>query len=209
MEHEKVIEVLKALDNILGSSLKGLDMASMALNYPNLAKVRRVIGGDDDEINHLLTNRAARRAEFQAEQSERLHQQWKEMIAYDKKQGPLQGLAKDLLNVMKAGTGRFTLAELFVKIPTRPSWSPAATIRAIEADLNELVRRGRVYQDTNRINRAPSEPHRHEWFLVSQDERRIFAGLKPSKRYQQNMPKLDVQEYSLGDELAKTKMHKP
>ena len=77
----------------------------------------------------------------------------------------------------------------------------------IENILNELERRGLIFQTTNQINIKPDEPYRFKWFVVSKDERRIFAGLKPSAAYMKNTPKLEVRHVNVQDELAKSKMH--
>jgi hypothetical protein len=205
MIQQDVVEVFKALDKLLGPG--GFGMSTFIMNYPNLAKVRRVIGSDDDEINQLLLDKQGRASRLMSEQMERHHELWKTRIAYDRSKGSkLKGLVAKVFDIVKQG-GHFTLQEILVQL------SPGRVIAIgqisdLEKALHELERRGRITRSTNRINKKDDAPLVDVWYRVSADERKIFAGLTPSKAYFRKTPKLPVVHVNMKDVFDKSKMHK-
>jgi hypothetical protein len=200
-------DFMKHLDDYLAPRKPGSGGPSMAtdiMNFPNLAKVRRVIGSDDEEINDLLTDKETRISRHMEEQQERHHQQWQEKLRYDKKRGKLTRFEQRIFDLLKQGS-HWTMQDIIVKLGDRLA---AKEITRIEAALHELGRRGLIVQTTNSINRQPEEPYVHNWFVVSKDERRIFCGLKPSKAYMAKVSKLPVKLVNTREMLDRSKMHR-
>ena len=204
-------DVLASLDNLLApkEGVGGPGLHTLIMNYPNLAKVRRVIGGDDAEINELLLQKELRTSRWIAEGQARHSEQWKAKLQYHEEKGKLTKNEQQIFDLLKIG-GHWYMQSIIAKFkPKSTKIPPPELLTKIENALHELERRGLIVQDTNRINRKPEEPSRFIWYTISQDERRIFAGLKPSASYMKNTPRLEVQHVNLRDELAKSRMHTP
>jgi hypothetical protein len=201
-------DVLTSLDNLLapGDRRGGPGLANFIMNYPNLSKIRRVIGGDDAEINELLLEKEQRTSIWHNENQARHREVWKAKLKYDKEKGKLTVVEKQVYDLLKSG-GHWRMQDIVAKFISISSKALPDILSQIENILYELECRGLIVQTTNRINRKPEEPYRFKWFVVSKDERRIFAGLKPSAAYMKNTPKLEVRHVNVRDELAKSKMH--
>jgi hypothetical protein len=176
------------------------------LDYPNLSKIRRVIGGDDAEINELLLEKEQQASRWHNERQARHREEWKAKLKYDKEKGKLTIVEKRVYDLLKSG-GHWCMQDIVAKFSPTSNKTLPDMLSQIENILNELERRGLIFQTTNQINIKPDEPYRFKWFVVSKDERRIFAGLKPSAAYMKNTPKLEVRHVNVQDELAKSKMH--
>jgi hypothetical protein len=201
-----VDDVLKSLDDLLAPR-RGVGLTTLIMNYPNLSKVRRVIGGDDAEINELLMLENQRTSRRINEGQARHREEWRAKLQYHEEKGKLTRIEQQIYDLLKTG-GHWYMQDIIAKFaPVPTKVLSAGLLTQIEDVLHELERRGLIVQTTNRINRRPEETSRFEWFVVSKDERRIFAGLRPSAAYMKNTPKLEVKRVSLQDELAKSKMH--
>lgn len=205
MEREIIICVLETLDRLLAPKEPGgPGMENTILNYPNLAKIRRVIGSDDDEINELLTQKGKRISAHVTEMQARLRKKWKDKLDYNKKKGKLTKPEKEVFNLMKSGGHWHYQAIVDGLIPTTDKTLSSLTtlLKDVTSSLYELDRRGLIDKITNANTRKPEDLARFQWFVVGEDERRIFAGLKPSAAYIKNTPKLEVSHVNLQDQLT-------
>ena len=159
-------------------------------------------------VNQLLLDKQGRSSRIMNEQMEHHHQLWKTKIAYDKsKGGMLRGFVARVFEIVNRG-GRLTLQAILSELTSNTKTITISQISDVERALYELERRGRVSRDTNRINKKADEPLVTVWYRISADERKIFAGLKPSKTYLRKAPKLRAVHVNMRDVLDKSKMHK-
>jgi hypothetical protein len=167
------IEQLEILDRLLGPRTPGgPGMDTIRMNYPNLAKLRRLIGSDDAEIAELKLSDDAKWSQRHNEGMERFRQEQREKARFHKAQGKLTPLAYNILCYVKAARLPISLRAILGPLDRRPT---VEFIGEVEAALQNLYDRGLVSQSTNHINRKPGEPLVYQWQYQDAKTRRILT----------------------------------
>ena len=173
--HDEIIRaVLQHLDSIVlaPKTPGGPGMELMIMNFPNLAKVRRLIGSDDGEIDDLRMGRERSIAKSIEAGLERNRLSWQAKIRYNKEQGKLSPFAGKVFKILQ-DHGHMSLKDMLAALEVIPS---VKLIGELEGVLQNLADRGLIVQTTNRINLKPGEPLIFNWFVMDEESKRIVSG---------------------------------
>ena len=173
--HDEIIRaVLQHLDSIVlaPKTPGGPGMELMIMNFPNLAKVRRLIGSDDGEIDDLRMGRERSIAKSIEIGLEGNRLSWQAKIRYNKEQGKLSPFAGKVFKILQ-GHGHMSLKDMLAALEVIPS---VKLIGELEGVLQNLADRGLIVQTTNRINLKPGEPLIFNWFVMDEESKRIVSG---------------------------------
>ena len=174
--HDEIIHaVLQHLDSIVlaPKTPGGPGMELMIMNFPNLAKVRRLIGSDDGEIDDLRMDKERSIAKSIELGLEKNRLNWQAKIRYNKEQGALSPFAGKVFKILDQGHGHMSLKDILAALEVIPS---IKLIGELEGILQNLADRGLIVQTTNRINLKPGEPLIFNWFVMDEESKRIVSG---------------------------------